>query len=86
MTTVLLANAAESALQRMFPPVPLIEQVHRTATLIFGVLEVCLAAAFLARWQARDYRVFRTMSFFYFIVGTEQFLQYIGGHSPPMWS
>lgn len=86
MTAELLASAPVSLMQ-MFPPVPLIEQVHRTPTLIFGVLEVCLAAAFLALWQAaRDYRVFRTLGFFYFIVGGEQFLQYIGGHSPPMWS
>jgi hypothetical protein len=74
-------------MQMLFPPVPLAEQVHRTPMLVFGVLEECLAAAFLALWRAaRDYRVFRTLGSFYLIVGTEQFLQYFGGFTPPMWS
>jgi len=74
-------------MQMLFPPVPLIEQVHRTPTLIFGVLEECLAIAFLSLWRAaRDYRVFRTLGAFYLVVGVEQFLQYFGGFTPPMWS
>jgi hypothetical protein len=78
---------AAPLLQMLFPQVPLAEQVHRTPMLIFGVLEECLALAFLALWRAaRDYRVFRTLGFFYFIVGSEQFLQYFGGNNPPMWS
>lgn len=71
----------------LFPPVPLAEQVHRTPMLIFGVLEECLAAAFYSLWRAaRDYRVFRTLGFFYLIVGSEQFLQYFGGFNPAVWS
>jgi hypothetical protein len=87
MTTALLMNVGAPLMQQLFPPVPLIEQVHRTPVLIFGVLECSLAAAFLALWRAaRDYRVFRTLGFFYALVGTEQFLQYVGGFSSPMWS
>ena len=74
-------------MQMLFPPVPLIEQVHRTPMLIFGVLEECLAIAFFSLWRgARDYRVFRTLGYFYVIVGSEQFLQYFGGYNPPVWS
>lgn len=78
---------ATPMLQMLFPQLPLAEQIHRTPTLIFGVLEECLAAAFLALWRAaRDYRVFRTLGFFYLIVGSEQFLQYFGGYNPVVWS
>jgi len=74
-------------MQQLFPPLSLVEQVHRTPMLIFGVLEECLAAAFLALWwAARDYRVFRILGLFYAIVGTEQFLQYFGGYNPPVWT
>jgi hypothetical protein len=87
LTAATLWIGSVPQLDRLFPAVPLIEQVHRTPTLIFGVLEECLAAAFLALWRAaRDYRVFRTLGFFYLIVGSEQFLQYIGGYTPPVWS
>lgn len=87
MTAVIFPGLIVPWLEHMFPPIPLIEQVHRTPMLIFGVLEECLAAAFLALWRAaRDYRVFRTLGFFYAIVGSEQFLQYIGGYTPPVWS
>jgi Stage II sporulation protein E (SpoIIE) len=87
MTSAALAGTGVPLLQQLFPQVPLIEQVHRTPTLIFGVLEECLAAAFLALWRAaRDYRVFRTLGFFYLVVGNEQFLQYFGGYTPPVWS
>jgi hypothetical protein len=74
-------------MQMLFPPLPLAEQVHRTPMLIFGVLEECLAVAFLSLWRAaRDYRVFRTLGRFYVVVGIEQFLQYFGGFTPPVWS
>src|ERR1700678_2457684 len=87
MIAAFLMGASAPLMQMLFPPVPLIEQIHRTPELIFGVLECSLAAAFLALWRAaRDYRVFRTLGFFYTLVGTDQFLQYVGGTSPPMWS
>jgi hypothetical protein len=82
-----LLGADVPLMQQLFPPLPLVEQVHRTPMLIFGVLEECLAAAFLALWwAARDYRVFRILGLFYAIVGTEQFLQYFGGYNPPVWT
>jgi hypothetical protein len=87
MTAVFLSGSESPLLRMLFPPVPLMEQVHRTPMLIFGVLEECLAIAFLSLWRgARDYRVFRTLGFFYVIVGSEQFLQYFGGYNPPVWS
>ena len=87
MTTAMLFASVAPLMQQLFPQVPLIEQVHRTPTLIFGVLECSLAAAFLALWRAaQDYRVFRTLGFFYAIVGVEQFLQYFGGFTPTEWS
>jgi len=47
---------------------------------IFGVLECCLAIAYVALWRAApDYRVFRTLGIFFALVGTEQFWQYLGG-------
>jgi hypothetical protein len=74
-------------MQQLFPSLSLVEQVHRTPMLIFGVLEECLAAAFLALWwAARDYRVFRILGLFYALVGSEQFLQYFGGYNPPVWT
>jgi len=86
MTVALLLGAAVPPLQQIFPPVPPIEQVHHTPTLLFGVLECSLAVAFLALWRAApDYRVFRILGIFYAIVGGEQFLQYFGG-SVPTWS
>jgi hypothetical protein len=87
MMAALILASGVPLMQQLFPPVPLIEQVHRTPMLIFGVLQCCLAAAFLALWRAaRDYRVFSTLGFFYACVGTEQFLQYFGGYNRPVWS
>jgi Stage II sporulation protein E (SpoIIE) len=87
MTASFLTSMSAPLMQQLFPPLPLIEQVHRTPMLIFGVLQLCLAAAFLALWRAaRDYRVFSTLGFFFACVGTEQFLQYFGGYNPVVWS
>jgi hypothetical protein len=87
MTVASIMAEVPSLMERLFPPVPLIEQVHRTPTLIFGTLQCCLAATFLALWRAaRDFRVFSTLGFFYACVGTEQFLQYFGGYNPLVWS
>jgi len=87
MTVSLLMAVTVPLMQQLFPPVSLIEQVQRTPTLIFGTLQCCLAATFIALWRsARDYRVFSTLGFFYACVGTEQFLQYFGGYNPLVWS
>jgi hypothetical protein len=86
MTAALIAAAGAPLMQRLFPPMPLAEQVQRTPFLVFGVLMCCLAAAFLALWRAaRDYHVFRTLGSYYLLVGTEQFLRYSGG-DVPYWS
>ena len=87
MTAGLIVCTATPLMQQLFPPLTLAEQVIRTPMLIFGVLQLCLAAAFIALWRAaRDYRVFSTLGFFYLMVGTEQFLQYFGGYNHPVWS
>jgi hypothetical protein len=87
MTATSLMAASTPLMQQLFPPVSLMEQVIRTPMLIFGVLQLCLAAAFLSLWRAaRDYRVFSTLGFFFACVGTEQFLQYFGGYNPVVWS
>jgi hypothetical protein len=65
---------------QLFTPMTMAERMQHTPVLIFGVLEICIGAAYLALWlAARDYRVFRTLGFFYLIVGSEQFWQYFGG-------
>jgi serine phosphatase RsbU (regulator of sigma subunit) len=87
MTTAVLQSAGLPLLNQLFPPSPLIEEVQRTPTLIFGTLECCLAVAFLALWRAaRDYRVFSILGFFYVIVGAGQFLQYFAGLNPLVWT
>jgi hypothetical protein len=80
-----LPAALNPLIRFMFPPVPLAEQVHRTPTLIVGVLEISLAAAFLALWgSARDFRVFRTLGLFYFVIAGQGFFQYFGGYNNPI--
>jgi hypothetical protein len=80
MTAAFLLATSVLQIDPIFAPRSLIEQVQRTPTLIFGVLELCLAIAYLALWRAaRDYKVFRTLGLFYAIVGCEQFWQYLGG-------
>jgi hypothetical protein len=86
MMAAFLMSAPVPLIERLFPPQPLIDQVHHTPMLVFGVLLCSLAAAFLALWRAaRDYRVFRTLGLYYLFVGSEQFLRYFGG-DVPYWS
>jgi hypothetical protein len=86
MTICLLLTADVPMLPPIFPPMTLVEQVQHTPFLVFGVMMCCLAAAFLALWRAaRDYRVFRTLGWYYLLVGTEQFLRYFGADIP-YWS
>ncbi|MDR3754588.1 MAG: PP2C family protein-serine/threonine phosphatase [Terracidiphilus sp.] len=87
MTAVLLLGPGQPLLQQLFPPVPLIEQVHRTPMLIFGVLYFCLAVAYLALWRAAsDFRVFRSMGILFAVLGAQQFFEYFGGIGAPVWS
>jgi hypothetical protein len=86
MTPAFLVISGVPLLQRLFPPMPLAEQMQFTPFLILGVLMCCLAAAFLALWRAaQDYRVFRTLGVYYLLVGSELFLRYFGGELP-YWS
>jgi len=86
MTSALIFAAEAPLMQRLFPPMQLAEQMQHTPFLVLGVLMCCLAAAFLALWRAaRDYHVFRTLGFYYLLVGSEQFLRYLGG-DVPYWS
>ncbi|MGO9324865.1 MAG: PP2C family protein-serine/threonine phosphatase [Terracidiphilus sp.] len=80
MMTVLLLGAGVPLMQKLFPPVPPIEQLQHTPMLIVGVLGCCLAAAFLALWLAApDYPVFRSLGIFYALVAVEMLCQYFGG-------
>jgi len=83
MTAVLLLAANLPLMQRLFPPVPLIEQVQNIPTAIAAAMLGCLGVAFLALWRAApDYRVFRSLGVYYVIVCIHQFLEYFGGHIP----
>ena len=74
MTVAFLVSAAANAAPHLFVSMSPAEQLKLTPVLIFGVLEFCLATAFVALWWAApDYRVFRNMGFFLGIVGVEQF-------------
>jgi Stage II sporulation protein E (SpoIIE) len=85
MTASLLIATTVPLLQHLFPPMPLAEQAQLTPTLIFGVLEFCLAAAYLALWRAApDYRVFRTMGLFLAVLGVEQVFRYFGEGVPAL--
>jgi hypothetical protein len=56
------------------------DHVRDTPILIFGVISLCLAAAFLAFWHsAKDYRVFLGMGFYFLIVALQQFWRYFAG-------
>lgn len=82
MAAVLLSGAGAPLLERMFPPVPLAQQLQRTPQLIIFVLMCSLAAAYLALWRAApDFRAFRSLGIFYALVGAEQMIQYLGGRA-----
>ncbi|HWE85640.1 MAG TPA: PP2C family protein-serine/threonine phosphatase [Terracidiphilus sp.] len=80
IAAVLLLDAGVPLIERLFRPVPLVQQLQQTPLLIGFVLMCCLAAAYLALWRAApDFRAFRSLGIFYAIVGLEQFCQYFGG-------
>jgi hypothetical protein len=81
MTAVLFLVVDVPLMQKLFPPVPLVEQVQNTPLLIFSVLMFCLAAAFLALWRAApDFRAFRSLGIFFALVAVTQSFDYFGGH------
>ncbi len=86
MTAVLLVAADVPLMQKIFPPVPPVEQVQNTPLLITAVLMFCLAAAFLALWRAApDFRAFRSLGIFFALVAVTQSCDYFGGQTA-YWS
>jgi hypothetical protein len=82
MTAVLLVGARLPLIDRVFPPVPLAEQVQNTPLLITAVLMFCLAAAFLALWRAApDFRAFRSLGIFFGLVAVSQTFDYFGSQT-----
>jgi Stage II sporulation protein E (SpoIIE) len=82
MTAVLLLAANVPLMQRLFPPVPLVEQVQHIPELILAVLMCCLAAAYLALWRAApDFRAFRSLGIFFALVGVDTSINYFGGQT-----
>ena len=47
MTDALLLGAGLPLIERLFPPVPFVQQLQQTRLLIVAVLMCCLAAAYL---------------------------------------
>jgi Stage II sporulation protein E (SpoIIE) len=83
MTAVLLLAADVPLMQKLFPPVPLVEQVQNIPVLIGAVLMFCLAIAFLALWRAApDFRAFRILGVFFAVVAVTQSFGYFGGLTP----
>ena len=86
MTAVLLLAADVPLMQKLFPPVPLVEQMQNTPLLVTTVLMFCLATAFLALWRAvPDFRAFRNLGIFFVLVAVTQSFDYFGGLIP-YWS
>ena len=86
MTAILLLAAELPLMDRLFPSMPLAEQVQKTPTLILAVLMCCLAVAFLALWRAaNDFRAFRNIGVFYSTAAVGELFNYFGGQIP-YWS
>jgi hypothetical protein len=68
------------SLHDLFRPLSMAEQFQHTPSLIVGVLDFCLASAFLAFSRAApDFRVFRKTGAYYLTIAIEQLWQYHGG-------
>jgi hypothetical protein len=82
MTAGLLLGTGLPLFDKLFPSMPLIEQVQNTPLLITAVLMFCLAAAFLALWRAApDFRAFRILGIFFASVAVSQSFAYFGGQT-----
>jgi len=67
---------------RLFEPVPIAEQVRSAPLLIYSVLTLSLAAAYLALWRAAtDFPIFRNMGMYLLLVGVQLGTIYLGGNS-----
>jgi hypothetical protein len=79
MTAGLLLGARLPLIDRLFPPVPLVQQLQQTPDLVIAVLMCCLAAAYLALWRAApDFRAFRSLGIFFSMVGVGELINYFG--------
>ena len=62
------------------------EQLQKTPMLLTAMVNLCLAAAYLALWKsARDYRAFRSLGLFFVLVTLQQVCLYLGVQTP-VWS
>jgi hypothetical protein len=67
-------------LRELVSPLSMTEQFRRTPSLIVGVIDLCLASAFLAFSRAApDFRVFRKTGAYYLMIALEQLWEYHGG-------
>ena len=73
-------------LNPLLTPISMAERLHQSPDLVLGALELALAIAFLSLWLiARDFKVFRILSFFYVLLGLEQFMEFAGA-DPIDWT
>jgi hypothetical protein len=73
-------SGLEPLLHDLFRPLSMVEQFQHTPALIWGVLDFCLASAFLAFSRAApDFRVFRMTGAYYLLIALEQLWIYHGG-------
>ncbi len=80
MTVGLLQVASLPWLREIFQPLSMMERIQHTPSLITGVLDLCLATAFLAFSRAApDFRVFRKTGAYYGWLAFEQLWVYHGG-------
>jgi hypothetical protein len=80
MTVGLLMLAWLPWWQQILQPLSMAQQYPHTPSLVVGVLDICLATAFVAFSRAApDFRVFRKTGAYYAAVGVEQLWQYHGG-------
>jgi len=86
MTAVPFLATSLPLLAEWFAPLSAAEQLRETPLLVQTVLELCLAAAYLALWQsAKDFRAFRTLGVFFILVAIQQTSIYFG-YQLPVWS
>ncbi len=67
-----LAAANSPLISQIFPPVPADEQLRNSPLLIYAVFYFSLGVAYLAIWRAAtDFRFFRNMGAYLFLVGVQ---------------
>jgi Stage II sporulation protein E (SpoIIE) len=80
MTVELLQSTSLPWWRELFQPLSMADRIQHTPSLIAGVLDLCLAIAFLAFSRAApDFRVFRKTGAYYGWLAVEQLWVYHGG-------